>query len=53
MSTGQLHLFVYSTADDAAKASLLKALDPHPLDLALHRQVQNGVVQYGRDLCRT
>lgn len=34
------------------------ALDLHPafshhLDLALHRQVPNGVVQYGRDLCRT
>jgi len=34
------------------------ALDIHPafshsLDLALHRQVHNAVVQSGRDLCRT
>ena len=28
MSTGQIRLFAYSEADDAAKASLLKALDP-------------------------
>lgn len=115
MSTGQIHLFAYSAADYAAKASLLKALDPtsavtveklkfwdrwwdpkycratflveiddqtvalgsygewlwwykpgryrvaldihpafsHSLDLALHRQVHHGVVQSGRDLCRT
>jgi len=25
----------------------------HPLDLALQRQVHHGVVQSGRDLCRT
>ena len=25
----------------------------HPLDLALHRQVHHGVVQDGRDRCRT
>lgn len=115
MSTGQIHRFAYAKADDTAKASLLKALDPtsavtveklkfgvrwrdpkyrratflveiddqlatlgsygawlwwyepgryraalaihpacsHPVDLALHRQVQNGVVRSGRALCRT
>lgn len=109
MSTGQIHLFAYSEADYAAKASLLKALDPtsavtveklkfwdrwwdpkyrrepflveiddqpgalgsygewlwwyepgrYPVELDIHpacshhRQVHNGVVQYGRDLCRT
>jgi hypothetical protein len=106
MSTGQIRLFAYSEANYAAKASLLKALDPtsavtveklkfwdrwwdpkyrretflveiddqpvalggwlwwyepgrylveldiHPA-FSHHRQVHNGVVQYGRDLCRT
>ena len=109
MSTGQIRLFAYSEADYAAKASLLKAIDPtsavtveklkfwdrwwdpkyrretvlveidkqpgalgcygewfwwyepgryrvaldiHPA-FSHHRQVQNTVVQYGRDLCRT
>ena len=28
MSTGQIHLFAYAEADDAAKAAWLKALDP-------------------------
>ena len=68
MFTGQIHLFAYSEADYAAKASLLKALDPtstvyepgrfltelniHPA-FSQHRQVHHAVVQSGRALCRT
>ena len=62
MSTGQNHRFAYAAADDTAKAALLKALAPtamvtvernlHPA-FSHHRQVHTGVVQSGRDLCRT
>lgn len=54
MSTGQIHLFAYAEADDAAQASLLYvvALDIHPA-FNHHRPVHHGVVQSGRDLCRT
>ncbi len=50
MSSGQIHLFAYSKADYAAKASLCKALDPTS---ALTLETLNTVVQSGRALCRT